>query len=407
MALPSARMDRPRVVITGVGAVTPLGVGAGTSFERWVAGESGIEDGLGRCDEFTATDFLSTKEVHRADRFTQLSIAAAHEALSQAGFEDGPPIDPERVGCIVATGVGGVGTVEHGCDVLRDKGPGSVSPLVIPMMMSNAGAGTLALRHGLLGPSHSVASACAAGADAIGAAARLIRTGEADMVVTGGAEAALTSLMRTAFENMGAVSPSGISRPFDARRDGFVMGEGAGVLVLEDAKTAAERDQPVLGEVLGFGASSDAHHLTAPQPEGSGAARAIVRALEDAGIGPDGVDYVNAHGTSTPLNDRAETAALEKALGDAARRTPVSSTKSVTGHMLGAAGAVEAIFALLALRDGVAPPTVGWEEREEGMDLDYVPEARPLEAGNGEGAVAISNGFGFGGHNAVVCLRAT
>ena len=397
---------RRRVVITGVGAVTPLGVGAGTSFERWVAGNSGIEDGLGRCDEFAPTDFLSTKEIHRSDRFTQLSIAAAQEALSQAGFGDGPPMDPERVGCIVATGVGGTGTVEEGCDVLREKGPGSVSPLVVPMMMPNAGAGTLALRYGLRGPSHSVASACAAGADAIGGAARLIRTGEADAVVTGGAEAALTPLVRAAFKNMGAVSPSGISRPFDARRDGFVMGEGAGVLVLEDAEIAAERDQPVLGEVLGFGASSDAHHLTAPQPEGSGAARAIEKALDDADIGPDDVDYVNAHGTSTPLNDRAETAALEKALGDAAKRAPVSSTKSVVGHLLGAAGAVEAIVTLLALRKGVIPPTVGWEEREEGMDLDYVPEARQLEAKGGDGAVAISNAFGFGGHNAVVCLRA-
>ena len=400
-------MSRRRVVVTGVGAVTPLGVGAGTSLERWVAGESGIEDGLGRCDAFTASDFLSKKEARRADRFTQLSVAAAQEALTQAGFEDGPTIDPERVGCIIATGVGGIATVEAGQDVLREKGAGRVSPSLVPMMMPNASAGTLALRYGLRGPSHSVASACAAGADAIGAAARLIRTGEADAVVTGGAEAGLTPLARAAFDNMGALSPSGISRPFDARRDGFVMGEGAGVLVLESAQTAAQRGQPELGEVLGFGATSDAHHITAPQPEGSGAARAIERALEDAGLGPDDLDYVNAHGTSTPLNDRAETMALVKALGDAAGRIPVSSTKSVTGHVLGAAGAIEAILTLLALRDGVIPPTVGWEEREEGMDLDYVPRARPLEAKKADGAVAISNAFGFGGHNAVVCLRAS
>ncbi|MBA3510264.1 MAG: beta-ketoacyl-ACP synthase II, partial [Thermoleophilaceae bacterium] len=387
-------------------AVTPLGVGAVTSFERWVAGKSGIEDGEGRCDEFEVTDFLSVKEARRADRFTQLSIAAAQEALSQAGFEDGLTIDPERVGCIIGTGVGGIGTIEDGYDVLRDKGEGSVSPQVVPMMMSNASAGSLALRYGLKGPSHSVGSACAAGADAIGEAARLIRLGEVDAVVTGGAEAGLTALARAAFENMGATSSSGISRPFDARRDGFVMGEGAGVLVLEDAEKAAERGQPELGEVLGFGATSDAHHITAPQPEGAGASRAIERALEQAGIGPDDLDYVNAHGTSTPLNDRAETMAIEKALGEAAKRLPVSSTKSVIGHLLGAAGAVEAIVTLLALREGVAPPTVGWEEREEGMDLDYVPEARPFEAKSGDGAIAISNGFGFGGHNAVVCLRA-
>jgi 3-oxoacyl-[acyl-carrier-protein] synthase II len=206
---------------------------------------------------------------------------------------------------------------------------------------------------------------------------------------------------------MGALSPSGISRPFDARRDGFVMGEGAGVLVLEDAEVAARRGQPELGEILGFGASSDAHHITAPQPEGTGAARAIQRALQNAGIEAADVDYVNAHGTSTPLNDRAETLALKEALGEAAKRTPVSSTKSVIGHLLGAAGAVEAILTLLALRERVTPPTVGWEEREEGMDLDYVPQARPLEAKNGDGPVAISNAFGFGGHNAVVCIRAT
>ncbi len=401
-----AGATRRRVVITGIGAVTPLGVGAVTSFERWAAGESGIEDGLGRCDEFEATDFLSKKEVRRADRFTQLALAAAQEALSQAGFGDGPAIDAERVGCIMGTGVGGVHTIEAGHDVLREKGTDGVSPQVVPMMMPNAGAGALALRFGLHGPSHTVASACAAGADAIGTAARLIRMGEADAVVAGGSEAALTSLARAAFANMGATSSSGISRPFDARRDGIVMGEGAGVLVLEDAETAEERGQPVLGEVLGFGASSDAHHMTAPQPEGKGAARAIERALEDAGLGPDDLDYINAHGTSTPLNDRAETCAIELALGEAAKRTPVSSTKSVTGHTLGAAGAIEAALTLLALRDGVTPPTVGWGEREEGMDLDYVPEARPLEAKNGA-AVAISNAFGFGGHNAVVCLRAT
>jgi 3-oxoacyl-[acyl-carrier-protein] synthase II len=395
-----------RVAITGVGAVTPLGVGAGRSFERWVAGESGIEDGLGRCDEFAATDFLSKKEARRTDRFTQLTVAAAQEALSQAGFEDGPPIDPERVACIIGTGVGGIGTIEDACGILLEKGPEGVPPQVVPMMMPNAGAGMLALRYGLQGPSHSVGSACAAGADAIGEATRLIRAGVADAVVTGGAEAGLTSLGQAAFASMGATSPSGISRPFDARRDGFVMGEGAAVLVLEDAESAAERGQPELGEVLGFGASSDAHHITAPQPDGSGAARAIARALDDAGIAPDDLDYVNAHGTSTPLNDRAETMALEKALGEAAKRTPVSSTKSVIGHLLGGAGAVEATVTLLALREGVAPPTVGWEEREEGMDLDYVPEARPFEAKDGDGAVAISNAFGFGGHNAVVCLRA-
>jgi len=399
-------MNGRRVVITGVGAVTPLGVGADTSRERWVAGESGIEDNLARCQDFDAAELLSKKEARRTDRFTQFALVAAREALSQAGFEDGPTIDRDRVGCIIATGVGGIGTIESGQDVLRDKGAASVPPQLVPMMMPNASAGMLALQYGLRGPSHSVASACAAGADAIGTATRLIRTGEADAVVTGGAEAGLTPLAQAAFENLGALSPSGISRPFDARRDGFVMGEGAGVLVLEDAESAERRGHPVLGEILGFGATSDAHHITAPEPGGEGAARAIEKALENAGIGPEDLDYINAHGTSTPLNDRAETMALKEALGEAATRIPVSSTKSVIGHLLGAAGAVEAVLTLLALREGMAPPTVGWEEREEGMDLDYVPEARPLEAKNGDGAVALSNAFGFGGHNAVLCLRA-
>ena len=398
---------RRRVVITGVGAVSPLGVGAETTFKRWNEGESGIEDGLARCDEFEPTDFLDKKEVRRSDRFTQLSIGAAEEAISQAGLDDEDgDLDRERIGCIVATGVGGIGTIEEGHDKLRDKGNKAVSALAIPMLMPNAGAGTLALRYKLQGPSHSVVSACAAGADAISAGARLIRAGEADAVVAGGSEAALTPRACAAFENMGATSPSGISRPFDARRDGFVMGEGAGILVLEDAESAERRGQPVLGELLGYGASSDAHHITAPEPEGNGAARAIERALEDAGITPEDVDYINAHGTSTEFNDRAETLAIKKALGDAAEGLPVSSTKSVIGHLLGAAGAVEAIATLLALREGVAPPTVGWEERDEDLDLDYVPEGRPLENGNGDGAVALSDAFGFGGHNVVLCLRA-
>lgn len=393
-----------RVVVTGVGAVTPLGVGTRTALERWVAGESGLDDGLGRCDDFVATEFMSRKEARRSDRFSQLAMGAAGEALAQAGFDDGPPLDADRVGCIIATGVGGIQSIEDGYDALRKKGPASVSPLTVPMLMPNAAAGNLALRYGLSGPSHSVASACAAGTDAIGTAVRLIESDDADAVVAGGSESALNTLAEAAFESMGAISPSGISRPFDARRDGFVMGEGAGVLVLEAAESAQERGQPVLGDVLGYGASSDAHHITAPDPHGEGAARAIKRALQDAGVAPPEVDYVNAHGTSTPLNDRAETEALKKALGERARQIPVSSTKSVIGHTLGAAGAVEAVVTLLALREHVAPPTVNWEEREEGLDLDYVPVSRPLEIGEGDSAVGISNSFGFGGHNAVLCL---
>jgi 3-oxoacyl-[acyl-carrier-protein] synthase II len=276
----------------------------------------------------------------------------------------------------------------------------------VPLLMANAGSGMVAMRHGLRGQSYSVASACAAGAHAIGAATRMIQAGDADAVVTGGAEAPLTGLARAAFAAMGATSETGISRPFDARRDGFVMGEGAGVLVLEHADAAERRGARVLGEVLGYGASSDAYHLTAPEPGGAGAVRAIRAALEDAALGPDGLDYVNAHGTSTPLNDRAETVALHEALGDDAARVPVSSAKSAIGHLLGAAGAVEAIATLLALRERLAPPTLGFEEREDGLDLDYVPgRARPFANGNGR-AVGMSNSFGFGGHNAVLVLAA-
>ena len=397
-----------RVVITGMGAITPLGNGARSLFERWAAGSVAIEDGEARCTEFDPREALGAKDARRADRFAQLALAASDEALAQAGWDRSRPCEPERIGCVIGTGIGGIGTIEAQQDVIRDRGPERVSPLSIPLMMPNAAAGTVAMRHGLRGPSYSVSSACAAGAHAIGAAARMIQAGDADTVVTGGAEAALSGLSRAAFAAMGATSPSGVSRPFDARRDGFVMGEGAGVLVLEDEELARRRGARVLGLVRGYGASSDAFHLTAPEPDGAGAARAVEAALRDAGVEPGELDYVNAHGTSTPLNDGAESAALDSALGEAARRLPVSSTKSAIGHLLGAAGAVEAIATLLALRDRLAPPTLGFEEREPGLDLDYVPErARPIPARDGQPAVGMSNSFGFGGHNAVLVLEAS
>jgi 3-oxoacyl-[acyl-carrier-protein] synthase II len=395
-----------RVVVTGVGAVTPLGVGASALLDRWAAGQVGIDGGDARCSEFDPAEALGKKLVRRSDRFAQLALASSDEALAQAGWDDELPYDPDRIGCVIGTGIGGIGTIESQHDVLRDRGAKVVSPLSIPLMMANAGSGTVAMRHGLRGQSFGVTSACAAGAHAIGTSARMIQAGDADAVVTGGSESSLTGLARAAFGAMGATSELGISRPFDARRDGFVMGEGAGILVLEDAEAAEQRGAKILGELIGYGASSDAYHLTAPEPEGDGAARAIAAAMRDAGIEPAEIDYVNAHGTSTPLNDRAETVALHKALGDAAERVPVSSTKSAIGHLLGAAGAVEAIATLLALREGVAPPTIGFEEREEGLDLDYVPDsARPLHRRNGR-LVGMSNSFGFGGHNAVLVLAA-
>jgi 3-oxoacyl-[acyl-carrier-protein] synthase II len=400
---------KPRVAITGVGAVTPLGVGARRLHARWLAGRCGIEDGFGRCSEFDPTDVMSAKEARRSDRFTQLAIAAAAEALDEAGWADQLPYDPTDVGCVVGTGIGGIGTIESSHDVLRDRGAERVPPLSVPLMMGNAAAGVLAMRHGLRGQAYGVVSACAAGSHAIGAATRMIQAGDARAVLTGGSEAALTPLSIAAFGAMDATSKSGISRPFDARRDGFVMGEGAGILVLEDYDAAVARGATVLGEVRGYAATADAHHLTAPDPEGRGASEAIRRALRDAELAPADLDYVNAHGTSTPLNDRAETQAIKAALGEHAKDVPVSSTKSAIGHLLGAAGAVEAVATVLALRERVAPPTLGYGEPDEGLDLDYVPgRPRPLpERMNGAGpkpAVAISNSFGFGGHNAVLCL---
>ncbi len=396
------------VVITGVGAVTPLGVGARTLHERWSAGQSGIEDGFGRASEFEPKQHLSIKEVRRSDRFTQLALTAAAEALEDARWEGGePPMDPERAACLIGTGIGGINTLEEQHVVLREQGAQRVSPLSIPLLMGNAATGVVSMKHNLQGQSFGTVSACAAGAHAIGMAARLIAYGDADAVVTGGSESTLTPLATSAFGRMDATSESGVSRPFDRRRDGFVMGEGAGVLVLEAEDVARERGARVLGRVLGYAATSDAHHLTAPEPHGRGAARAIELALKDAEVGAGDVLYVNAHGTSTPLNDRAETEALVAALDERAGELPVSSTKSAIGHLLGAAGAVEAIATLLALRDRIAPPTLNWAERDEGMDLDYVPnEARPLPNGDTR-AIGLSNSFGFGGHNAVLCLEAT
>jgi 3-oxoacyl-[acyl-carrier-protein] synthase II len=396
------------VVVTGVGAVTPLGAGAPALYERWAAGVVGIEDGEGRCRDFVATDHLSVKDARRADRFTQLALVASIEALADAGWEGGLPYEAMAVGSIVGTGIGGIGTLEANDLLLFENGPKAVSPLAVPLMMGNAAAAAVSMRHGLRGPCFGTVSACSSGADAIGTAMRTIRYGDALAVVAGGAEAALTPLSRAAFSSLDALSTSGISRPFDARRDGFVMGEGAGMLVLENGDAARARGARILAVMRGYGATADAHHVTAPQPTGEGAAAAIARSLADAGVAAEDVVYVNAHGTSTPLNDRAETIALKAALGEHAGRIPVSSTKSTIGHLLGAAGAVEAIATILALRARLIPPTLGWAEPDEGLDLDYVPDhARPLELEEGRRLIAISNSFGFGGHNAVLCLEAT
>ena len=399
-------LNKRRVVITGIGAVTPLGIGARALHERWAAGTSGIKDGAGRCLEFEPQDFLSVKEARRLDRFSQMGVVAADEAIEQAGWSDGIPYDPMRVSLVLATGIGGIETVEINHDAMRERGAARVSPLGIPMYMPNAGAAAISMRHGIQGQSFGVVSACASGAHAIGMAARAIQYGDADAALAGGAEAALTPLSKAAFGALDALSTSGVSRPFDARRDGFVMGEGAGVLVLEEAEAARARGATILGELAGYGSTSDAHHLTAPEPTGRPACRAITLALTDAGITPAEVSYVNAHGTSTQLNDAAETRALKLALGEHASRIPVSSTKSAIGHLLGAAGAVEAIATVQALNERLIPPTLNYEVPDPELDLDFVPDgARPLAVANGSPPAAISNSFAFGGHNVSLVIK--
>jgi 3-oxoacyl-[acyl-carrier-protein] synthase II len=396
---------RRRAAITGTGAVTSLGCDARTFVDRWIGGESGIVDGLSACHDFDPGAVMGRKEIRRSDRFTQLAIGATADALRDAGWDGGNPYEPERIACVYGTGVGGTATHEDNQDALKQRGPKAISALYVPMMMPNSAAGYLTLRHGWRGASFSVSSACATGGHALGIAVRMIESGEADAVVAGASDASLTPLSIGGFRAMEALSPTGRSLPFDARRDGFVMGEGAGTIVLEDMEAAEARGAQILGELLGYGTTTDAYHITAPDPDGGGAARAIELALADAELGPEDVDYVNAHGTGTELNDRVETLALKRALGATAGRIPVSSTKSVIGHLLGAAGVVEAVATVHALRRGVAPPTAGYKQPDDGLDLDYVPASRPLaRRANGRAAVALSNSFGFGGHNAVVCL---
>ena len=389
-----------------MGAVTPLGVGARPLHERWASGVVGIVDGAGACSDFEPRDFLSVKEIRRMDRFSQFALVAAGEALAQAGWDAETPYDPLPVGCVIATGIGGQNSVEAQLDVMREKGAKAVSPLGIPQYMPNAAAAAVSMKYHLQGQAYGVVSACSGGAHAIGSALRMIQYGDADAVVTGGSEAALTPFAFACFESMQALSPSGISRPFDARRDGFVMGEGAGVLVLEEAEAAKARGASILGEVAGYGSTSDAYHLTAPEPGGGPAAGAIELALRDADLSAAGISYINAHGTSTQLNDAAETAAIKRALGEQAKRIPVSSTKSSIGHLLGAAGAVEAVATVRTLLTGVIAPTLGYEVPDPELDLDYVPgEARPLIVSNGDAPAAISNSFAFGGHNVTLALR--
>lgn len=386
------------VVITGRGVVTSLGESPDDFFDSLVGRRSGIADGVGACTEFDAETVMTPKEARRSDRFSHFAIAAAQQAWDEAAPEG---FDPERAGVVIGTGVGGLGTLERETLAWLKEGDRAVSPMFVPMMMPNAAAGLIAMRFGIEGPGFSVASACATGGHAIGEAKRMIQRGEADIVVAGGSEAAITNVCLAAFKRMGAMSKSGLSCPFDARRDGFILGEGAGVFVLESEEHAKARGAKVYGRVAGYGASNDAFHITMPDEEGKGAVRSMRRALEDAGAQPKDVGYINAHGTSTPYNDKIETIAIKSVFGSNGGVPPVSSTKSAIGHLLGAAGAVEAVISLSAIERGVLPPTLNLEEPDPECDLDYVPDG-PREAPGL--TTVLSNSFGFGGQNATLVL---
>ena len=389
-----------QVVITGRGVVSSIGEGPDAFFDALLKKRSGIADGVGACVDFDPEVAMSAKEARRSDRYTQLAMAAAAQAAEEAGLPDG--VDPQRLGVLVGTGVGGLTTLQNECQAWLEGGDRAVSPHFVPMMMPNAAAGTIAMRLGAQGPGFSVSSACATGGHAIGEATRMIVRGEADAILAGGTEAALTGLCIAAFKRMGALSREGVSRPFDAERDGFVMGEGAAVLVLEREEHARARGAEILARVAGYGASNDAFHITQPHEEGRGAIQAMQATLADADASATDVGYINAHGTSTPFNDKIETVAIKQVFNGSATPPPVSSTKSHIGHLLGAAGAVEALVCVEAVRRGVLPPTINYESPDPDCDLDYVPEG-PREAPGLE--LALSNSFGFGGQNACLAVR--
>ena len=386
------------IAITGRGVVSSIAEGPDAFFDALLDRQSGIVDGGAPCSEFDPESAMTAKAARRSDRYTQLAVAAAAQATAEAGLPG--DVDVERLAVLVGTGVGGLKTLEDECRKFIDGGVRAVSPLFVPMMMPNAAAGMIAISLGAHGPGFSVSSACATGTHAIGEAKRMIERGEADVVVAGGTEAAMTPLCMAAFERMGALSRQGISRPFDKRRDGFVMGEGAGVLVLERGDLARARGAKIYGYVAGYGASNDAFHMTQPDETGRGAAKAMRFALADAGAECGDVGYINAHGTSTPYNDRIETLAIHQVFNGGS--PPVSSTKSAIGHLLGAAGAVEAVAVLGALARGILPPTLNFGEPDPDCDLDYVPDG-PREAPGLE--LAMSNSFGFGGQNACLAFR--
>jgi 3-oxoacyl-[acyl-carrier-protein] synthase II len=405
---------RRRVVVTGIGPVTPVGVGLEEFWSSLTGGRGGVSriqnfdaSGLpvqiaGEVHDFVPEDYMDRKEAKRADRVAHFAVAAARLAWQNAGE---PQVDPARTAVMFSTGIGGLASLLKQHEIFLEKGPDRVSPFMVPQLMPNASAGHVAMAFGFTGPNACITTACAAGGHAVGEGSRWIRDGLADVCISGGTEASVLPLTLSAFAQMQALTrnpdPETASRPFDKDRNGFVLSEGACALVLEEAERAKARGATIYAEIAGYGATADAHHITAPDPEGLGAMGAMAAALEDAGESPDAVDYINAHGTSTELNDAAETRAIRKALGDHAQRVAVSSTKSMTGHLLGAAGGIEAIVTVLALQQSILPPTINYETPDPDCDLDYVPNAaRKAEVG-----VAISNGFGFGGTNATLAFR--
>lgn len=407
-----------RVVVTGMGAVTPVGNSVAATWEALTAGRSGVTP-ITKFDassfpvrfaaevkEFVATDYMDRKEAKRTDNYTQYAVAAAKMAMLDAGLSMPHGLDPDRIGVIIGSGIGGLKSFEEQHDVYRERGESKISPFFIPMFIADIAAGIVSMHFDAKGPNYATVSACATSAHAIGDAYRTIQYGDADVMICGGSEATVTPMAIGGFANMKALSernddPSKASRPFDRERDGFVMGEGAGVLILEELNHALARGATIYAEVAGYGATGDAYHLTAPAPEGEGAQRAMKRALNDAGLTIDQIHYINAHGTSTPANDLNESLAIKAVFGDHARSLNVSSTKSSTGHMLGAAGAVEFIVSALAVKNGVIPPTINYEIPDPELDLNYTPNVSVER----DVSAALSNSFGFGGHNVTLAVK--
>jgi 3-oxoacyl-[acyl-carrier-protein] synthase II len=408
---------KKRVVITGIGAVTPLGNDVYTTWENIKNGKSGIAPitGIdvekftvkvaGEVKNFAPEEFMDIKEARRMGRFTQLAVAASKMAVENSGLQIGKNVDPERVGVWIGSGIGGLGEFEEQHKRFLEKGPKRVSPFIIPMLIPDLASGRVSIELGAKGINNCSVTACASGANSIGDAFRTIQHGNADVMISGGTEAAITEMTIAGFTNMTALStnsnPDTASRPFDKNRDGFVIAEGAGIVILEELEHAIARGATIYGELVGYGATGDAYHITTPAPEGEGGQRAMKLALNDAEIAPEQVDYINAHGTSTHYNDLYETKAIKAVFGEHAYQLPVSSTKSMTGHLLGAAGAIEAIFSVLSIRDSVIPPTINYQTPDEELDLDYVPNVRKEANVN----VALSNSLGFGGHNVSLIFK--